>query len=285
MTVVFAALFIMYSRYKIKWLELGGGDEEIGEEYSRAFAKFSRRRISDGGKADAESFTQTLNKRGRVVNAVVSVLYALIAVFALFLLTVAITSSALKANGGQFYLGNNAYFVVQTSSMSYKEEKNPYYDDLPDNQIERYSFISVNKTDSVELYDIVAYSHDGTVYVHRVVDIYEEGGIRYYTAMGDTNNVSLSFEKSLTDEDLIGVYTGYSSLGLGRAISFLRSGTGLFAVSLAAALLVFYDIARLKINKVYDKRVGIVVGGMSFVAEPAAAREERAPSLREGKTS
>lgn len=260
MTAVFVILFLLYAKFRVKYCEFGGDDEEIKSEFETEFCSYKKRCEKKGISSLSEPEYYILQKkRKKAMDIGLNVLYAVVAMVTIALLVISLTAVSYNAQGKQFYLGNKAYFVVQTSSMSYKEEKNPYFDYLPDNQIEQFSLISVEKDREIELYDVIAYNYNDTVYVHRVVRIYEKEGVIYYTAMGDTNNVSFSYEKALTEQDILGVYTGYKNLALGHALAFLRSGVGLFAVALATAFLVFYDMARIKIERSYNERVELVV--------------------------
>lgn len=89
--------------------------------------------------------------------------------------------------------------------------------------------------DSFEIGQVIAYSSDGMVIVHRVIDIDEEK--RELRLKGDANK---TFE-IVSYDDVIGYVVGVSPF-LGKLMMFLRSNAVLVIAFIACSLLVVYSV-------------------------------------------
>ena len=97
-----------------------------------------------------------------------------------------------RFSSNNMMLGDNAYIVIASGSMSYKNSANKYLDtyDL-DNQIQTYDIIEVKRykeQSDVKLYDVVAFKNkNNTTIIHRIIEIRNDGT---YLTKGDANEVS-----------------------------------------------------------------------------------------------
>lgn len=75
-------------------------------------------------------------------------------------------------------------------------------------------FIHKIDPDSLEVGDIITFNQPGAevpvTITHRIVNIQEVGGIRYFTTKGDNNNVSADWETGFPESEIVGVYVGRS---------------------------------------------------------------------------
>lgn len=66
-------------------------------------------------------------------------------------------------------------------------------------------FVIGANTDKLELGDIVIFNaNQQNPIIHRIVNIEEKNGKRFFSTIGDNNNGQLSFEKNINEENIIG---------------------------------------------------------------------------------
>jgi len=70
---------------------------------------------------------------------------------------------------------------------------------------------------------------------HRIIDVFEEDGVRFLQTKGDNNEVT--DQELITDENIVGTYANFTIPYLGYFFSFIRSREGIL---LLAILLGFY---------------------------------------------
>ena len=140
--------------------------------------------------------------------------------------------------------------VVETGSMSYKNEANTYLESY-DNQIATYSIIGVDKVEKNELkiYDVIAFkNNENEIIIHRIIGIENN---RYLTR-GDANDLTDSYRPVF--EDVIGVYNGFNIPYLGIFIIFLQSNSGIVTVIAILYCLILFGILSDKIEKKLETR-------------------------------
>lgn len=268
--VTFAITFALYSAARTRCINGGLEDAEIIQDLKRKYfgREASGATLTDEERETVRSSLAKKSKRSKIGKMVGNVVFA---VFMVIIVAITIVAVVFRAQGGQFFFGDTAYLVVRTDSMSYKSESNPYYEYLPDNQIEVYSLISINKLDDddeIEVFDIIAYTYDGTTYVHRVVNIntFEDGTVTYQ-AMGDTNIGSFSFELCLSRESILGIYTGNAQFVNGVLLLYLQSNIGIISLVFAFLFLLAADICIGRIDACVQKRIEYLLG-ITEGAEP-----------------
>lgn len=129
----------------------------------------------------------------------------------------------------QYLPFSNRVLAVVSESMSYKNEENEYlFENDLNNQIQKNDLIFVKKVDDIsqiKLYDIVCYKHpDGRKIIHRVIKLTED----YFVTQGDAN--SDNDHMMLTNDDLIGVYTGTRIPYVGAIVLFFNSTLGILTI-------------------------------------------------------
>ena len=150
----------------------------------------------------------------------------------------------------------SSYVTVISGSMSYAYEKNEYLaaNGLK-NQIPLYSLIELDKLeeeDEIQLYDVCVYQDENNDWiVHRVIGIVEKDSGTYYRFKGDANANSDFY---LVERDKI-VYRwdNVQYVGLGRVISFARSGIGVTVALYVFILMAYSDSLNRKKEKIFDK--------------------------------
>ena len=108
----------------------------------------------------------------------------------------------------------------------------------------------VISAEEMNIYDIYAFRAEGTVFVHRLIDMGSNGdGEMRYAFRGDSNAISASYEVSVPFEDIIGVYTGWNNFELGLFVNYAQSYIGIITIAFALILIGFYDILDAAIGK------------------------------------
>lgn len=164
-----------------------------------------------------------------------------------------------RFSSNNMMLGDNAYIVIASGSMSYKNSANKYLDtyDL-DNQIQTYDIIEVKRykeQSDVKLYDVVAFKNkNNTTIIHRIIEIRNDGT---YLTKGDANEVSdmnNQYDGYLKYEDIIGKYTNNNIPLLGIFIIFLQSNSGIITVVSIVYCMLMFDYFKNKFeNAVYER--------------------------------
>lgn len=292
--ITFSILFILYAKYKIANIKNGHEDKDVEKELRRKYKKIIEGQTKKN-IVEEEAFKYRLfqkldtvetyvlvgdpaNNKQKVVDKPLTI-YETIAcskekdkkyqlvlniVFGIFYFALGallVLSMVFKMMGQTLFFGNTTLYTVQTGSMEKANEANTYLkeNNLTD-QLEQYSLIGINKVESddeLELYDIVAYKHEDTVYIHRIIRKYQNtsSGVTYYTLRGDANTQSLSFELTLTKNDIIGKYNGFQNYGLGLTLIYLQSNIGIIAVCSALLFLIVYNVSESKIETAYYRRM------------------------------
>ena len=284
MILAFLLLFIHYAKQRRKVIDRGIDDPEVDKELgqirSKAQQKANRKALAssnpeslydtsdeavlesllslhgDSYSAEAvtyvDSFTQNRKKR-KALTVIGDIVYG---VFVLILLVLAAFGIlCASCNDGVTFIGDKAILVVVTGSM---EKKNPARQDLDgyDNQIEQFSMITLCRTDitAVEKGDVIAfYDHENNVIVHRVVSVNDDCTL---TTMGDANTTSNpSYEFSIGEDRLIGIWTGYQSFGLGITVTYLRSTLGMVALFGTGVFLLIYCVAEDSLERTWVRRL------------------------------
>lgn len=255
MTFAFSFLFWLYSKYKCKVIDLGGEDEKLTAELNKDYEVYCRKANVE---ASVEEFIEHKKKQNRLFRIITDIIYSL---FILILFSLSCVALIFRVWGQQFYFGHTTYLTIQTGSMSKKNPVHQNLNQLPNNQIKQYALIGIDKVkeQDIKLYDIVAFKHEGAIYVHRVVQILESNGKRAYTTQGDANTGSFSFEIDIPFDNILGKYNGYQSIGLGVILTYLQSESGIIALIFAMLMLVIIDLSEVYITKCYKKRSNFIL--------------------------
>ena len=236
--VYLTIFFLVFSLEKKSYLS-GNEDGEVREEIHKDYKKYLRK------KKENEDFVSYSLKKNRSKKQRGIVYSGIVWIFCIFCAGVIAFSAHLKSNNDQFYFGDTTFLVVQTGSMSSKNDRNDYLVGY-DNQIQTNSLIGIESIaeEDMKLYDIYAFKMDDSVIVHRLIGIETDNGVTTYTFRGDANTGSLSEEMNLPFSDIIGRYNGFKSQILGNAFVYLQSGIGVISLACAAIILLGYDAFR-----------------------------------------
>ncbi len=210
LAIVFTILFV--NSYKMSKEEIEQGRRDI---------EFIDKEIDIERKARADKINGAL-VAGKTFGIVVSVV-----VFAFFIFSV-----INRINGNKIVIGNTTHIVIETGSMSAKNDVNDYLITYNlNNQFGANSIIEVEKVEEENLYvyDVVAFKNDvGQTVIHRIINVEIKDGELRYVTRGDANNASDSYRPVY--EDLIGRYNGNKVDHVGILIIFFQSNAGIITV-------------------------------------------------------
>lgn len=205
--------------------------------------------------------------------AVNVILWVLIIIIAFF----AIVTFSRKGSGNVMRVFGYTPMTVLSDSMAPVFHK----DDL----------ILVHQGDpgSYQVGDIISFwtviDNQRVINTHRIVSIYNEGGIVQYTTRGDAN--SLDDQYLVTPADVIGSYV-VSVPVLGSVLSFLSTGTGFLVVIVLPILAFFlYQLYRFILLLIDLKRQTVIEATKAAMEElekeraARAALEEQEPVAKE----
>lgn len=153
------------------------------------------------------------------------------------------------------------YRVVQTNSMSTKNEKNKYLveNDLND-QIQAFDLIETKALPDemeLELYDIVVYEVEDMLIVHRIVGIEEPNAnhpdCRYFMLQGDAVGSADRFPVKY--DQMRAIYTGVRIPFIGSFIMFMQSPVGWLCILLMLIGMIATPILERKIEDEKLERV------------------------------
>ena len=228
LSIVFTLFYVHYYKNSIKTIDEGRKDIEIIDD-----------NIDEQLKAKSKK-----HKIFVIVIKTISYLFSAL-VFAVFVLSV-----INRISGGSIVVGNSTVLVVETGSMSYKNEVNTYLESY-DNQIATYSIIGLDKVEENELklYDVIAFkNNENEIIIHRIIGIEND---RYLTR-GDANDSTDSYRPVF--EDVIGVYNEFNIPYLGIFIIFLQSNSGIVTVIAILYCLILFGILSDKIERKLETR-------------------------------
>lgn len=268
--IAFIFLASLYFKSKKINIESGNEDDQIIKDIKKDFLKF----YDKHNKIDGESIKEDFNKKkktDKVVNNVFNIFFIV-----LFSALAVLSSFAISAkmSGGQFFIGNQASLIIQTSSMETAFKGNTYLFDengkeIENQRISQYAFITISNKqeyiDNLQNYDIVAFKmksgeNNYITVVHRLIDIsLNDNNEKVYTFRGDANASSMAGEFKISKDMIIGVYEsseykGAYNVAFGYLVQYLQSPIGLIVVLVAFCLILIYQILNDKIMNYYEKR-------------------------------
>lgn len=293
-TIIFSALYALYTVYKRKQIKFGFEDKSILSSFNSDYEKIQKKREKKNLNRLSKKDTYHIVKKGdRRLHGFVDVITS---IFIIFFLLVFAVGVSFAATDNSVYINNKTYITILTASMEEKNTKNTYLvDNNLNDQITQYSLISLEKPksiDDIKLYDVIAfkvkeselsdsialygnsysilsksYENEKDTYVtfvHRVINIYDGAddhsestiaGKTYFTTRGDSNTSSFSQETAIEFDDIIGVYTGFSNYYLGVFIIYFKSSIGIIALLSASLFLFLALFAEEKVDKAYNIRL------------------------------
>lgn len=221
--------FLIYQSYALcKEIRLGRADSEIIYEDHLSKINISKKK-------------QIFKK---ILNIFADIIIVILALFLLLGITDRFVSSDILPVKS---------VVVLTGSMSYKNSNNDYlFENDLNNQIGEKDLIfveRVNNIDDINLYDVICYRNQNNIQVvHRCVIKTED----YLIAQGDANN--LMDDIYITNDNLVGRYTGYKIPYAGYITTFISGEYGTSVISVLFLIGITYFISKQNIDKYLDYR-------------------------------
>ena len=238
MTIVSIAVIAKMTTMSIRLIRSGGDDKSIKKEYIKRSRKIEK----------------TQNKLGKAVEVVFSFLC-----FVLFAGIFAF-SAYVNINGDVYFEDIPTVKVVQSSSMSEKNEKNTYlFENDLGNQFNTFDVVFVYKAPKAEdlkLYDIVVYELDGSYVIHRIVELQEPNERHpdeyWFKTQGDA--VDHADYKVVKESQIKAIYRGEKIPFVGSFVTFMQSPVGWMCLLLMFTGSVVAPILDAKLEKERKKR-------------------------------
>lgn len=286
----FVVLFAVLVKYKNRIVLNGLEDEKISKNIDRDVEKFEKSKHEEGLEA-----YRTYYQKKKGSDRVGDILNDIFLGFLSFLLVAAMVLGLyMKFDDNKLPLGNTTYLVVQNATMEKVDSSNTYLSngkadyEYIDTRIDQYSLIGLDKyvsSDQIKLYDIVAYKYEDDVIVHRVIGISKNDDGIAYTLRGDANSSSLSYELSVTESMILGVYNGFDSPYLGIYIVFIQSWLGIILICLIVFMIISFMVISTKLENAktrrYEKLIDIRLGLVEDDVSRVVVRYEKADMIAE----
>lgn len=167
-------------------------------------------------------------------------------------------------------LGGYAPLIVLTGSME------------PGIKTGDLIFVKEIDASEIKVDDVIAFfDPDGngtSILTHRVKEINEENGKRYFTTWGDANGGAVD-RSPVSEDKLVGIYTDFRIPGAGNVAMFMQTTAGLIiCVFLPLVLLVGWDIFRRRRHEKQNQQdTSELLAELEALRSAQAARSE-APS-------
>ncbi len=233
------------------------------------------------GANDGEILTEYEKTQGKPKKRALD--YAVSGLLCFVLLVVFGFSVYVQCTENKYFGDAPTFKVVNSASMSVKNEKNQYlFDNDLNNQFSTFDLIltyEMPKEEDLKLYDIVIYEVDGALVVHRIVKIEEPNerhpDERWFTLQGDA--ISQTDRFPVKYSQMRGIYRDEKIPFVGSFVAFMQSPAGYMCIILVAMAMVFTPICEKKLEKATKERLAILLA----TAEPAEASAEEPAQLTE----
>jgi hypothetical protein len=197
----------------------------------------------------------------------------------LALLIILVSSIVYRANGEQVKFGDKTVLVIASDSMD------GYYDDnyklvitskKADAEKDQFatgdilSFTSVNKNDTLELFEVYAYKNSkGNLITHRYIGNSTDG--KYYFRGDNTAGNDSLVERS----QIVYRYTGKKVTYIGNVILFSKSYYGLYSLCSILLAYTIYEVYNHKLKKLSNARyeLAVLTNGVSKIAAEGRAKK------------
>ena len=215
------------------------------------------------GANDKEILDEYEKSQGKQKRSVFDWIFSGLLIFVV--LVVFVFSAYVGCTKNVYFESTPTFKVVNSSSMSFKNEKNQYlFDNELDNQFNTFDLIltyELPKEEDLKLYDIVIYEIDGILVIHRIVRIEEPNerhpNERWFLLQGDA--ISQPDRFPVKYEQMKGIYRNEKIPFVGSFIAFMQSPAGYMCMILVALAIVFTPIMEKKINKETQIRLDLML--------------------------
>ncbi|MBE6132958.1 MAG: hypothetical protein E7180_06195 [Erysipelotrichaceae bacterium] len=238
----------------IVFILLGGLSLFIILYITKLSVKLIRHGVEDE-KIIAQYEKNKLKKKTGIIDYIVSGVFFL-AVFAFFSFSIFV-----NVQEDKYFENIPTFKVVNTGSMSYKNEKNTYLtlNNLND-QFSTFDVILTYKLpdeEDLKLYDIVVYELNGVMVVHRIIGIEEPNDKhpdqRYFLLQGDANDSPDRYP--VLYSQMKGIYKGQNIPFIGSLITFMQSPAGWICIFLIIGTMIGTPILESYFEKEKNKRL------------------------------
>ncbi|MBO7078957.1 MAG: hypothetical protein J6W64_04005 [Bacilli bacterium] len=236
--------------------------------YSLCIKKYKK--DLDLGKYDMDLCNEHYNnKKNHVVAKAISFAMTLIVLAAL--LTILIMGIIFASSKEGLTIGGKTALVIKTGSMSkyYDDNLEQKYNDLGYNKDFQFGVGDIcifEKTDSLKVGEVYAYSYDNIIITHRLIDtknVYDDDGNlvqTYYVFRGD-NNPSQD-QTLITSDKILYHYTNSKIPKIGLFILYAKSYMGIWALFCVVAIIISSDIVLRKIQQLNGERYSRLGGAI-----------------------
>lgn len=191
--------------------------------------------------------------------------YILSALLCFVLLVIFLFSSYVSCTKNVYFEKTPTFKIVNSSSMSMKNEKNKYlFDNNLDNQFSTFDLIltyELPKEEDLKLYDIVIYEIDGMLVIHRIVKIEEPNerhpNERWFELQGDA--ISQPDRFPVRYSQMKGIYRNEKIPFVGSFIAFMQSPAGYMCMILVGLAIIFTPIMEKKLKQATQQRLDILL--------------------------
>ncbi len=202
-------------------------------------------------RADIYGGLRDGNLKPKAIRRVLSALsYALCVVLCVAVLLFTANSALFRLTGKYVYLCSLA---AKSGSMSYIHPSLT----LPDGTTEGFNtfdlvFIEHADGEKLKVGDIIAFWCGEEIVIHRIAEIAEREGARYFATRGDANAVA--DEGYVSEDGIVGTYYGVKVPYLGGGLLFLGSAEGLSLLGAALYFCVISSVLNSRLKQAEARR-------------------------------
>lgn len=198
---------------------------------------------------------QTLQKIKKVGGVLLNVLLWLFVAFSVVVTVITVSANANKKNVP--VLGGKCYLSVQSDSMNAEKPDWTTDDDVKgfkkgDLIFGKYIAENEEEISNLKVGDVITFEWDitndgviapGEFNTHRIKEIKEEDGVRYFITQGDNFDYTRGMTETVYAQNVVAKYTGKKMGGVGAMLDFLGSSLGFgLCIILPLALFFIYEL-------------------------------------------
>ncbi len=214
------------------------------------------------------------SKKRRLIKYIIEII-SLVIMIVLFVFAIVI-----NVHGINKPVKNSTLKVVYSDSMSKKHPNNTYLDkNNLNNQFSKFDMVIIGKLPAeseLKLYDVVVYQVNDSLIIHRIVNIQTrevDGKIETrYILKGDANKDSDT--KSVTYDQMRGIYTGKKVPFIGIFIMFMQSPAGWICFGIITLYMFTDDYMQRKLLKASLTRYREVFGEIELKEKTAKKKQK-----------
>lgn len=249
LTVLFTVMIVCIARQSLRLICSGAEDKKIYKEYLK------------------ERQSKHTGKGAGIFDAIFTAVFTCL-LFAVFAFSLYVNLSQTKDKQGDMPV----FRVVQSSSMAAKNKNNTYLEKNGlDDQIAMFDLVityALPAEKDLKLYDIVVYEVDGTLIIHRIVQIEEPNANhseRYFRLQGD--NVSTPDKFPVKYEQMRAIYRGQTVPFVGSFVMFMQSPAGYMCIILIFLVMISLPIMEKKLENARKARLACILKGQTKKSE------------------